>query len=113
MFCQNCGKEIDDKAVVCIHCGVATHTAAAAALDPNAKSKLAAGLLGIFLGALGIHNFYLGNTNKAVTQLLLGTVGAIVFGLGPIVSGIWGLVEGIYILTGKISTDAEGRPLKD
>ncbi len=24
MFCYNCGKEIDDKAVVCIHCGVAT-----------------------------------------------------------------------------------------
>lgn len=24
MFCNNCGKAIDDKAVVCIHCGVAT-----------------------------------------------------------------------------------------
>lgn len=24
MYCSNCGKEIDDKAVVCIHCGVAT-----------------------------------------------------------------------------------------
>ncbi|HAQ56602.1 MAG TPA: hypothetical protein DCR44_04305 [Acholeplasmatales bacterium] len=112
MFCQNCGKEIDDKAVVCIHCGVAVKPAAAAALDPNAKSKLAAGLLGIFLGSLGIHNFYLGNTNKAITQLLLGTVGAIVI-VGPIISGIWGLIEGIYILTGKIATDATGHPLKD
>lgn len=25
MFCNNCGKQIDDKAAVCIHCGVATH----------------------------------------------------------------------------------------
>ena len=24
MFCMNCGKEIDDKAVICVHCGVAT-----------------------------------------------------------------------------------------
>ena len=24
MFCKNCGKEIDDNASVCIHCGVAT-----------------------------------------------------------------------------------------
>lgn len=24
MFCKNCGKEIDDKASVCIYCGVAT-----------------------------------------------------------------------------------------
>ena len=23
MFCKNCGKEIDDKAAVCVHCGVA------------------------------------------------------------------------------------------
>ncbi|MDE6850581.1 MAG: zinc-ribbon domain-containing protein, partial [Clostridia bacterium] len=24
MFCKNCGKEIDDKASICIYCGVAT-----------------------------------------------------------------------------------------
>lgn len=24
MFCYKCGKEIDDSAVVCVHCGVAT-----------------------------------------------------------------------------------------
>lgn len=24
MFCKNCGKEIDDKAAICIHCGVST-----------------------------------------------------------------------------------------
>ena len=35
------------------------------------KSKLVAGLLGIFLGAYGIHNFYLGNTKRALIQLLM------------------------------------------
>ena len=25
MFCYNCGKEIDDKAVICVHCGVAVN----------------------------------------------------------------------------------------
>lgn len=24
MYCSNCGKEIDDKAVVCVHCGCET-----------------------------------------------------------------------------------------
>lgn len=24
MYCYNCGKKIDDKAVVCVHCGVET-----------------------------------------------------------------------------------------
>ena len=29
MFCKNCGKEIDDQAVVCPYCGVAVKTAPA------------------------------------------------------------------------------------
>lgn len=35
------------------------------------KSKIIAGILGIFLGGLGIHNFYLGRTTRAVIQLVL------------------------------------------
>jgi TM2 domain-containing membrane protein YozV len=70
------------------------------------KSKIAAGLLGIFLGGLGVHNFYLGYTQKGIIQLVLGicTCG---------LSSIWGLIEGIMILTGSINTDAQGRPLRD
>lgn len=79
-------------------------------VDPNAKSKIAAGLLGIFLGSLGIHNFYLGYTGKAVAQLLITLLTC---GVGAIVTEIWGLIEGIFILTGKINTDAQGRPLTD
>lgn len=68
------------------------------------KSKIAAGLLGIFLGGFGIHNFYLGYTGKAVAQIV---VTFLTCGLGS----IWGLVEGILILTGSINTDANGVPL--
>lgn len=60
------------------------------------KSKIAAGLLGIFLGTFGIHNFYLGFTSKAVIQLILGLT--VIF---AVVSSIWGLVEGILILSAK------------
>ena len=35
------------------------------------KSKMAAGLLAIFLGSLGIHKFYLGYTKEAVIMLLV------------------------------------------
>lgn len=82
-----------------------------AGMDPNVKSKLTAGLLGIFLGWLGVHNFYLGYTGKAVAQLLITILscGALSF-----VSAIWGVIEGILILTGStITTDATGRPLGD
>lgn len=70
------------------------------------KSKMTAGLLGIFLGAWGVHNFYLGNTNKGILQIVLTLVTCGI-------AGIWGLVEGILILTGSpnFSTDAQGRPL--
>ena len=74
------------------------------------KSKLTAGLLGIFLGSIGVHNFYLGYTTKAVIQLLLTLLSC---GTLAVVSEIWGFVEGIMILTGSINQDGKGLPLKD
>ena len=113
-YCHNCGKPVAPDASVCLNCGVANKPKAAA----DAKSKLAAGLLGIFLGCFGVHNFYLGYTSKAVTQLVLTIVGYVLccVGIGIfLVLGIaiWGLVEGIMILSGKIDTDANGKPLTD
>lgn len=77
------------------------------------KSKIAAGLFGIFLGCFGVHNFYLGFTGKAVAQLLLTLIGGWVCGLGVAAASIWGLIEGIMILSGSIKVDAHGVPLKD
>jgi TM2 domain-containing membrane protein YozV len=76
------------------------------------KSKLVAGLLAILVGSLGIHNFYLGYINRGLLQLLLSTVGSLVF-VGPFIAGIWGLIEGIQIFIGEINVDANGKPLKD
>ena len=79
------------------------------------KSKVAAGILGILLGTLGIHNFYLGYTGKAVAQLLISLLSC---GMLVWVSAIWGLVEGILILVAQPGTrpwgvDAQGVPLRD
>ena len=109
-YCIHCGNKLENKeAAFCSKCGKAVN----GTVSQDSKSKLGAGLLGIFLGGLGIHNFYLGYTNKAIAQILLTTVGWIAFGLGPVAAGIWGLIEGIEILAGYISTDANGVPLKD
>ena len=72
------------------------------------KSRVAAGILGILLGGLGVHNFYLGYTGKAIAQLLISLLSC---GILAIVSSIWGLVEGIMILTGNIAVDGHGLPL--
>ncbi len=74
--------------------------------DPQAKSRLTAGLLGIFLGSLGVHRFYLGYTSVGVLQILV-TIATL--GIGA----VWGFVEGIVILSGSgLQTDADGRPLR-
>lgn len=104
-FCPNCGSELEPNAQFCVKCGVSV--APEQLINPlNQKSKIAAGLLGIFLGGFGIHNFYLGYTGKAVGQLVLTICSC---GIG----GIWGFIEGILILCGNINTDANGVPLKD
>lgn len=109
-FCHHCGQPTDPAAVVCTKCGVALGAAPAAAL-PGAKSKLAAGLLGILLGGLGIHRFYLGYTGIGLAQLLLCLSGVLTCGITSIAAWVWGLIEGILILTGSINRDAQGNAL--
>ena len=101
-FCQQCGSETNSVAAVCVKCGVKL----AVAIPENAKSKLTAGLLGIFLGALGVHRFYLGYVGLGIVQII---VTIMTLGLGA----IWGFIEGILILTGSMNKDAKGQPLRD
>lgn len=110
-FCPNCGAQPDPSAVVCVRCGVSlAQQHSALAPTPGmvgAKSKLVAGLLGILLGGLGIHRFYLGYIGIGVLQIVVTMVTC---GAGS----LWGFIEGILIIAGStITTDAEGRPLTD
>lgn len=110
-YCPNCGKEIVPGAAVCTNCGFALAQSTPNAVAGGQKEKLIAGLLGIFLGSLGIHNFYLGFNKRALIQLL---VSLLTCGIGATVMSIWGLVEGIFYLIGKegYTADANGVPLK-
>ena len=58
----------------------------------GAEKKIPAGILGILLGGLAIHKFYLGYTQTGIIQLVLGVVTCGIF-------GIVGLIEGIIYLT--------------
>lgn len=74
--------------------------------DYKPKKKYVAVILGATLGALGIHNFYLGNNSKATAQLLIALIGSLFFGLGLVAAEIWALVETVQLLTDKIDADA-------
>ncbi len=54
------------------------------------KSRTSYIVLGIFLGALGIHNFYAGYTGRAVGQLCLTVL---TLGYLGIVSWVWAIIE--------------------
>lgn len=66
------------------------------------KSRLIYILLALFLGGLGIHNFYAGYTKKAIIQLLCTFPGALLV-VPVLILGIWILVD---IVT--VTKDAEG-----
>lgn len=83
------------------------------------KSWVAALLLAFFLGTLGVHNFYLGNTSRGVAQLALTVIGWVtsIILIGFVflaVVGIWAFVEFVLILlrSGAMATDSNGVPLK-
>jgi TM2 domain-containing membrane protein YozV len=71
-------------------------TPAPAGKPAGADKKILAGILGIVLGALGIHKFVLGYTKEGVIMLL---VSILTLGLFAWVVGIIGLIEGIMYLT--------------
>jgi TM2 domain-containing membrane protein YozV len=105
-FCQNCKAETDPAAAICRTCG---HRLTGAGL--GRRSRVAAGVLGITLGWLGIHRFYLGYTNIALVQLLLGVLGLLTCFITTVAAAVWGIVEGVMILTGQIDVDADGQAL--
>ena len=95
-------------------------------MNQGTKSSIVAGLLGIFLGAFGAHNWYLGEKNKGLIHVglmgggvvlqiitvailpsvftslsVIGIMGVLtgVASLAMAASGIWGFIEGVMILT--------------
>ncbi|WP_394214629.1 NINE protein [Brachybacterium vulturis] len=72
------------------------------------QSRLVVGLLGIFLGGLGVHRFLMGYTTIGIIQIL---VTVFTCGLGA----WWGVIEGIMVLARSpaFERDAYGRPLTD
>lgn len=136
-FCPFCGVQVTPGQKICANCGVEMDTYGI----NGVKSKVAAGLLGIFLGGYGVHNFYLGYYKKAAIQLgvvifsyimYFVFIMSIAFPMNGLTEDgvlafvllllllllisigvrIWTFIEAILILCGKINKDGKGRLLK-
>jgi TM2 domain-containing membrane protein YozV len=107
MYCSSCGSIIKRQAEICVKCGVrvSEHAPVGTVIAFSDKSRLTAGILGILLGSIGVHRFYLGNIGIGILQII---VSLITFGIGS----LWGFIEGIIIVAGGNWKDAQGRPLR-
>ncbi len=98
MFCSKCGKEINDDAVICVHCGCKVEGKSLS--SDEKRSWVCTLLLCIFLGGIGAHRFYTGYIAIGIIQLL--TLGG---------CGIWVLIDLISILCNSYKS-ADGSELQ-
>lgn len=105
-FCSNCGKEVNENAVICVNCGCSLENNSSVNVTINngsnvdsPKSRLVAFLLCTFLGGIGIHRFYVGKVGTGI--LWLFTAGC--FGIGV-------LIDWIMILCGSFK-DSNGQKI--
>ena len=113
IFCTGCGENMPADAQFCAKCGkrnatipsesTASQTVPSAPADPliipapnpgdyipGAKSRLTAGLLGILVGGLGVHKFYLNKVGLGIVYVLF---------CWTFIPAVIGLIEGIIYLT--------------
>ncbi|HOG51511.1 MAG TPA: TM2 domain-containing protein [Lentisphaeria bacterium] len=108
-FCPNCGVATEANQAACTQCGVSLVASASSNPFQGPKNKLVAGLLGILLGSLGIHKFYLGYNKEGIIMLVITLLTC---GIGGGLVSIIGLIEGIIYLT-KTDEDFEQTYVKN
>ena len=99
MRCGQCGREYGEGARFCTHCAAPVGENKV----PQTRGKrIALGIVAIFLGMFGVHNFLMGNRTKGMTQLLVSTVGGILScGISSIVMELWAIIEAVQLISGK------------
>lgn len=110
-YCTKCGATNDDTAQFCSSCQSplspvagyqpmqAVNQGSGAMTDwkaLGADKKILAGILGIVVGAFGVHKFVLGYTTEGLIMLLTTVISC---GILAIVPSVIGIVEGIIYLT--------------
>lgn len=100
-YCAQCGTALEPSAAFCKNCGARINSSTAYQSQSqyttsySDKNKIAAGVLAILLGGLGVHKFYLGQIGLGILYFLFCWTS---------IPSIIGLIEGILYLT---STDEQ------
>ncbi len=137
MYCTHCGEKLEERADICFNCGNDPKSGSRCCPDcgaqttaemqqcmncgrrlkkmqqPNQplesdKSKAAAGVLAVTLGAFGVHDFYLGDKSRGWTKLIATVASG---GIAAPFMEIWSVIDAIKIFAGR-RDDADGLPLR-
>lgn len=92
-YCSSCGEVIKKEAEICPECGVRQQSTGGG--TGSSKDRTTAGILGLLLGGIGAHKFYLGETGLGILYLCFSWT---------LIPAIVGFIEGILYLT---KSDAE------
>ena len=97
MFCSKCGKEVNDEAVVCIHCGCAIENKKSSLTDSNDAPNIGFAVLGFFIPLVGLI-LYLINKDTAPLKAKSAGKGALIgFCVSLVFSMIYGVIVGSII----------------
>lgn len=105
MYCGKCGKEIDDEAIVCVHCGCATSNHQIN--SQTNKSMLCAVVLWFLLGGIGAHRFYLGHNVSGLLMLMCLLFCWLI--IPGIVLLVWWLIDIIMLVSGGLQPKDGGK----
>ena len=118
-YCHKCGMQLKDDEEFCPNCGAKrktdedseTTTSSVDIVDNtdtnvSKKSKLIVLLLWFFLGVFGVHNFYTGDNNRAVKELICSLLAFLIV---PAVIFVVLWIQDLLRLLNDKCLDEEGR----
>ncbi len=97
MFCSKCGKEVNDEAVVCVHCGCAIENKKAPATNANDAPNAGFAVLGFFIPLVGLILYFMNKDTAPLKAKSAGKGALIGFCVSVALSIIYGAVVGSLI----------------
>lgn len=98
-YCKNCGKELDDTAVVCPHCGVQQESLQGQVVD---SGSIGWGVLGCCIPIAGLILFLVWKDTKPATAKMAG-MGALIAVIGTVL--LYVILAVLGIGAGIVSTN--------
>ena len=97
MFCSKCGKEVNDEAIVCVHCGCAIENKKVSAVANGDAPNTGFAVLGFFIPLVGLILYLVNKDTHPLKAKSAGKGALIGFCVSLALSIIYSLVMGSVI----------------